>query len=366
MCCSCDLQWVLTNVAFYIINNPLFYNYYIKYFSYSFSILSIVIFIFSGELTVTHRRYIVSKAGFPCSLCGACFKFDQGMERGEAPDSGPFSCMFCSKVFPKRSSWKKHLTTHEDLKPFLCRECGKGFNRQEHLSRHLLSHASSRPHQCSCGKSYVRKEHLQRHQSTSPTCIDVTERPFSCPTCKQGFVRREHLVRHSKKAHDIELPDDEPKPGQFNCPVCAKTFTRREHLRRHRLIHKREDGKTVKTDPEDEVTPPPSPEETSPAVKKVHTPVKCEICAKTFSRRSHVLRHMKRIHNTTISGEVHRCNVCNKQFGRKYHLERHQLCHVKPEYECVTCGEKFDQSDLLDLHMTNVHGNAAVDNYLWM
>lgn len=316
----------------------------------------------SGELQVTHRRYIVSKAAFPCSLCGACFKFDQGCERGEAPDSGPYDCVVCHKIFPKRSAWKKHQATHEDIKPFLCRDCGKGFNRQDQLSRHLISHSTVRPYNCEgCGKAYARKEHLNRHHFSSPTCLDPNVdpvRPFSCPSCGQGFVRKEHLVRHSKRAHDIELSDNEPKP--FSCQICSKTFTRREHLRRHKLVHAKEE-KTVKTEPEDDSSPPPSPEE-----KKVQSPVKCEICQKSFSRRSHVLRHMKRIHNTTISGEVHRCNVCNKQFGRKYHLERHMLCHAKLEYECVTCGEKFEQSELLDKHMTTVHGNAAVDNFLWI
>uniref|UniRef100_A0A1B6GVN6 Protein krueppel n=1 Tax=Cuerna arida TaxID=1464854 RepID=A0A1B6GVN6_9HEMI len=318
----------------------------------------------TGELQVTHRRYIVSKGAFPCSLCGACFRFDQGCERGEVPDSGPYDCVVCHKVFPKRSAWKKHQATHEDVKPFLCRECGKGFNRQEHLSRHLLSHTATRPFMCEgCGKSYARKEHLNRHQFSSPSCADPNVdpvRPFTCPTCNHGFVRKEHLVRHCKRAHDVELNDNEPKP--FTCQICSKTFTRREHLRRHKIVHAKDDkSSTVKTEPEDEISPPPSPDD-----KKPLEPVKCEICFKTFSRRSHVLRHMKRIHNTTISGEIHRCNVCNKQFGRKYHLERHQLCHAKPEYECVTCGEKFDQSDLLDKHMTTVHGNAAVDSYLWM
>lgn len=183
-------------------------------------------------------------------------------------------------------------------------------------------------------------------------------RPFSCLTCGQGFVRKEHLLKHSKRAHDIELNDDEPKP--FSCPVCSKTFTRREHLRRHRVVHAKEEGKTVE---EEMASPPPSPNGND---KKPPEPVRCEICKKTFSRRSHVLRHMKRIHNTTISGEIHQCEVCSKKFGRKYHLERHMLCHVKPEYECVSCGEKFDQSDMLDKHMTTVHGNAAVDSYLWM
>jgi hypothetical protein len=30
--------------------------------------------------TVTHRRYIISKGAFPCSLCKRCFRINQGEE----------------------------------------------------------------------------------------------------------------------------------------------------------------------------------------------------------------------------------------------------------------------------------------------
>lgn len=322
----------------------------------------------SGELQVIHRRYIVSKIAFPCSLCGACFKFDQGCARGSTPEARPYDCAVCHKVFPRRSSWKRHQATHEDTKPYLCRECGKGFNRKEHLVRHLLSHTSARPYNCEgCGKLFTRKEHLTRHHVSSPSCLDPNFnplRPFCCSTCGQGFVRKEHLLRHSKRAHDVDAPVNEAEPKPFSCTICQKTFTRREHLRRHQAIHEREGITIVPVKAEvvdDEISPP-----SSPGDDKKSTSATCEVCSKNFSRRSHLLRHMKRIHGTTLTGQVYRCEECNKEFGRRYHLERHRRTHDKPEYECVSCGEKFDQSELLDKHMTTVHGNTVIDNYLWM
>lgn len=325
----------------------------------------------SGELQVTHRRYIVSKIAFPCSLCGACYKFDQGCARGETPESRPYDCVVCHKVFPRRSLWKRHVATHEDTKPFLCRDCGRGFNRKEHLSRHLLSHVSVRPFNCEgCGKFFNRKEHLTRHQMSNPACLDPNVdplRPYCCPTCGQGFVRKEHLLRHLKRAHDVDPDPNDGEPKPFSCPICQKTFTRREHLRRHQAIHEREakEGTThsIKSEPMDDVSPPPSPIE----IKLPPAPVKCEICSKIFTRRSHLLRHMKRIHGKSLSGQMHKCEDCNKEFGRRYHLDRHRRIHtIAPEYECVTCSEKFDQSELLDKHMSAAHGNTAIDNYLWM
>ncbi|XP_075230284.1 uncharacterized protein LOC142329496 [Lycorma delicatula] len=350
----------------------------------------------NGEKTmirVVHRRYVVSKLAFPCSLCGECFKFDQGYERGGTPEIRPYDCNTCGKVFPRRSSWKRHQATHEDVKPFQCRVCGKGFNRKEHLSRHLLLHGAVKPFSCErCGKFFTRNEHLNRHLQVSPMCWDgsseskVGVRPHSCQSCGQSFIRKEHLTRHMKRAHDIDLPEGETEPRPFSCPTCNKTFTRREHLRRHQAIHQKDmpmdvqQAEEVQCSPqidavshmsEDNPTPSPpnSPEERKPEEQRSKKPtvVTCHICSKGFSRRSHLSRHLRQVHKVCPEGseEVHRCNECGKDFGRRYHLERHAKIHMNTTYECVTCGEKFTESEALDKHMT-VHGNTVLENFLWM
>ncbi len=455
---------------------------------------------------MTHRRYIINKGAFPCSLCGECFEFDQGKRRDDFSEekSKLYDCLTCGKVFPRRSSWKRHQSTHEDVKPFVCRLCNKGFNRKEHLSRHLLSHGSVRPYSCGiCSKQFVRKEHLTRHQLCNPPCavpVDNVIRPFGCDVCSQGFVRKEHLIRHRKRAHDLDPPEGESEPKPFTCSVCTKTFTRREHLKRHQLIHQRDfttsalsnlavagarlmAGNAKSDDPfHSEVSIFPStpllPEITlsevqsnsadsdSPAVNHFFEsgqnsegnegdnamdesggygggdedvemeddgdeplppiPVLemnanaanvapnvvditksntfCNVCFKNFSRRSHLLRHMKRIHSmqlppssrrkpqlqsqtksgdengnsltdsTTVSATAEqsfKCQLCGKVFSRRSHLERHEKNihqldkEANQPYECVTCGETFIQSKMLDKHM-QVHGNTVPENYVWM
>lgn len=454
-------------------------------------------------MTVTHRRYIINKGAFPCSLCGECFEFDQGKRRDDFTEekSKLYDCLTCGKVFPRRSSWKRHQSTHEDVKPFVCRLCNKGFNRKEHLSRHLLSHGSVRPYSCNvCGKQFVRKEHLTRHQLCNPACavpVDSVLRPFGCDVCSQGFVRKEHLIRHRKRAHDLDPPEGEAEPKPFTCNVCTKTFTRREHLKRHQLIHQRDftasalsnltvgarlfGGANSKDDSFQEVsifqTTPLLPEITlsevsgtadseSPSINHLFdgnannenndehgdesgpqfgtaadedvemeddadeplppipvlemntntnvTPTVvditksntfCNVCFKNFSRRSHLLRHMKRIHSMQLppssrrktqpqvtpqpkSGDengnsldpapvpapveqIYKCQLCGKVFTRRSHLERHEKNihqldkEANQPYECVTCGETFIQSKLLDKHM-QVHGNTVPENYVWM
>lgn len=464
------------------------------------------------HVTVTHRRYIINKGAFPCSLCGDCFEYDQGKRRDDYSEerSKLYDCVTCGKVFPRRSSWKRHQSTHEDIKPFVCRLCSKGFNRKEHLSRHLLSHGSVRPYSCTvCNKQFVRKEHLTRHQLCNPACtvpVDNVLRPFGCDVCSQGFVRKEHLIRHRKRTHDLDPPEGEAEPKPFTCTACTKTFTRREHLKRHQLIHQRDftanafsnlavaagarlfgnnsnskddtfhsevsifpatpilpeitlsevpgnsteaegsmnhmfdassnemkecgessvadekclpqyagndEDVEMEDDAEDPLPPIPVLEmntnvtSVTPSVVDIaKSNTFCNVCFKNFSRRSHLLRHMKRIHSmqlppssrrrpqqvqpsvksgdengnslmdsTTVSvappEQTFKCQLCGKIFTRRSHLERHEKNihqldkEANQPYECVTCGETFIQSKLLDKHM-QVHGNTVPENYVWM
>lgn len=233
-----------------------------------------------GKFSVIHRRYIVAKGAFPCSLCGRCFLFNQGRPREGIPyadadiapgdqdsntedfdsnSDGLYPCKQCGKLFPRRTSLKRHEQIHFEGKRYLCKTCGKAFNRNEHLTRHMLSHTGGRPYQCDlCSKEFTRKEHLSRHRQNHDTSGVVKEemeenlgnygfsdfepndsKPFVCDVCHSSYARREHMTKHKKLAHGIDAdPELEPKP--YCCNHCLKTFTRKEHLTRHKKIHTRE------------------------------------------------------------------------------------------------------------------------------
>ncbi|XP_069692795.1 zinc finger protein 271-like [Periplaneta americana] len=486
--------------------------------------------------TVTHRRYIISKGAFPCSLCKRCFRINQGFER-EGSESRDvyegdensvdlsnskssdydehtasttnnshlnmkfFSCHICCKVFPRRSSLKRHQRTHMDRKLFSCPLCQKGFNRKEHLSRHMISHSGGRPYNCDiCYKPFTRKEHLSRHRlchlnalryslgdssSTLEVSIQnnsaeapVTEtsdnhspssnvppvqdddsssnmsRPFVCDLCGQGFARKEHLLRHQLRTHRT-TPEirDELKP--YNCNVCSKNFTRKEHLVRHQKIHMREflfgsargvipgtdvsvspvltnratssGGTVMKTEPleglvahpnlpglsistipskvdvdemkmepveveamtngqDDEISlqsslqdGPSTSAEGDGSGEVISKPHRCQFCPdKTFTRRSHLVRHFKRFHSDKplslvlsyrrrassqekqeferymLNNGQYWCIICGKTFGRRYHLIRHMKLHGPNEiarpFHCSACNNSFSRHEYFQTH----------------
>ncbi|XP_063229666.1 zinc finger protein 271-like isoform X2 [Bacillus rossius redtenbacheri] len=234
---------------------------------------------------VTHRRYIVNKAAFPCSLCNKCFSITQGYQRDGVPDttendersSGDegtpgihfYTCHLCWKVFPKRSALQKHQLLHVDAQSNTCPLCGKAFGRKEHLSRHMISHTGGRPYTCElCSKPFVRKEHLDRHRlshckmlleqgvalAPQPGQTDelpAAEHSFTCDVCLQTFPSSEQLVQHTcvqntfhpgmNSVHNTYLPGTNILlPKLHSCSVCSKLFTRKEHLVRHLKVHQRE------------------------------------------------------------------------------------------------------------------------------
>lgn len=147
--------------------------------------------------------------------------------------------------------------------------------------------------------------------SVTPTVVDITKSNTFCNVCFKNFSRRSHLLRHMKRIHSMQLPPSSRRKPQQQVTPQPKSGD--------------ENGNSL-TDPAP-VAPPP--EQT----------YKCQLCGKVFSRRSHLERHEKNIHQ----------------------LDK----EANQPYECVTCGETFIQSKLLDKHM-QVHGNTVPENYVWM
>lgn len=51
---------------------------------------------------------------------------------------------------------------------------------------------------------------------------------------------------------------------------------------------------------------------------------RCEFCAKTFTRKEHMVNHVRK-----HTGETpHRCDICKKSFTRKEHFMNHVMWHT--------------------------------------
>ncbi|XP_061759562.1 zinc finger protein 135-like isoform X2 [Nerophis ophidion] len=137
----------------------------------------------------------------------------------------------------------------------------------------------------------------------------------------EDFVE-EHLGSDTDYEADRTQTDkklSKKKKEPVTCSVCAKIFTQKSLLTRHMKTHKGE--KTFS----------------------------CSVCGAKFTLKSSMVRHM----NTHTGVKPFSCSVCNKRFLEKKNMERHVQTHTgeKP-FSCSVCGKRFTQKGTIATHMS--------------
>jgi len=58
------------------------------------------------------------------------------------------------------------------------------------------------------------------------------------------------------------------------------------------------------------------------------------------------------------------CNICAKEFSRKDALQRHiESVHNKKKFKCPICEQEISRKDLLDRHIKKFHNREPSDVY---
>ena len=78
-------------------------------------------------------------------------------------------------------------------------------------------------------------------------------------------------------------------------------------------------------------------------------PYECGICAKTFTKPSALIRHVK------SHSKPHQCDICQRRFGKAHCLTVHMRTHTG--YECDICQLRFSRKHILANHMRIHNGN---------
>ena len=183
-----------------------------------------------------------------------------------------------------------------------------------------------------------RRGHYERHT------IMHRENPvvFVCPEPACGFrcIRNGDLTRHRTAAHC-------PASSLHSCVTCKYVTTDKRSFDRH-IKYQHEKNKK---------------EEEGGSVV-VFT---CRQCTYKTTRRSFLVRHMKR-HSIHIGDveltkrKLFHCDHCKFASKRLEHLKRHrQTVHSLGQKLCIcdVCGASFKRKDILGLHMRRAHGQET-------
>ena len=270
--------------------------------------------------------------------------------------SRKFKCDVCAKIFTSRKGLRQHLKTHTDTKIK-----SHEYNKQKHSEPNLSANELNlgdvennfflmkglKSKHDICAKIFTSRKGLRRHLKTH----------------KDPRIRTHESNKHKDPEPNVstqepDIGDDENKKTaikslESKCDVCAKIFTNRKGLRRHLKTHKdprirtHESNKHKDPEPNVSTQEPDIGDDENKRTAIKSLESKCDVCAKIFTNRKGLGRHLK----THKEKPVYTCIKCGKTFSNKGHLKMHQMVHDKQRsFKCDVCGKKLASKSFLERH----------------
>jgi len=285
-----------------------------------------------------------------------------------------FSCDICKFRTRRKLKIQNHMLVKHQTKYFFCQKCGLKFRskqeRENHTSLFCLSENSCKlcefkassnrqlkkhvdikhkglRHYCShCDYSTTRKETLKIHE-------DAVHRKIkhNCQFCDYISSYKRQVKIHEAVAH---------KNVEFKCSQCDFKAKRQLYVNQHELrFHGTEDHHCdlchFKSRWKQGLKKHIREKHTDKGRRKSF----CNICGIYLSCQNDVSRHVKEVHERSVS---YQCSFCGRSFHKKANMKVHERIHTgeKP-YTCNKCGQAFGGASNLYHHKKKHHPENYVE-----
>nr|CEP16114.1 PRDM10/15 [Platynereis dumerilii] len=145
---------------------------------------------------------------------------------------------------------------------------------------------------------------------------------LSCPVCNESFSAKKDLIQHAA-IHAKLKNKSGAKP--YKCKKCWKSFGQIERLQKHMMCHGAEEDK----------------------------PLQCSKCPKRFMNNSALACHLK-IHSDS---QYYDCIMCGEGFDQVGALKKHVLIHrdFQAMFPCGYCHRTFKEYSAIRKHIRAFH-----------
>ncbi|XP_012252627.2 PR domain zinc finger protein 10 isoform X2 [Athalia rosae] len=315
-----------------------------------------------------------------------------------------YTCPYCSKVFPRSYSLKRHLLIHPGAKAprYECQTCGENFLHPYNRSRHIKIFHSGGSNEkenkqntsewkcLTCGLIFTKAALLNLHTLIHGADDQkIGSQTTNCPQCGLGFAKQNDLVRHVADHARQQAPKTTKQTplAAYKCSMCYKRFATKVRLQQHCLVHGADDQKPLpcniclkrfmnnsalschlKTHRDKQIFECPMCRQLFDQVLMLKDHIEthrsedgtfnCPHCPRSFTKYSVIRKHIRAHH----CERKHKCQFCTKRFPTVDKLRMHLLRHSDHrEFHCANCDKQFKRKDKLKEHMTRMH-NAEREN----